>query len=221
MTACRALVAILLCAASSLTVGSEVDPPGATATHGGPDGDPIRAPPSPAGRGAPAIQTADDRRPACRSERGIALALTRIVGTMWCAYAFAVLALFALPQAISGGLLPIVQWISQTFIQLVMLSVIMVGQNVLGQASDKRAVMAYADAEATLHEADQIQAHLTLRIRRSTPAAPPPEGIGRDWEQPRAHEIHSGGSVALATDLSLVTIGAHNQVTTREAWRRT
>ncbi|PZR60749.1 MAG: hypothetical protein DLM71_10220 [Chloroflexi bacterium] len=79
---------------------------------------------------------------------------------MWCAYAFALLALLVLPQAINGGLLTLVQWISQTFIQLVMLSVIMVGQNILGRASDKRAVMTYADAEATFHEAEQIQAHL-------------------------------------------------------------
>lgn len=93
----------------------------------------------------------------------IALALTTIVGTMWCAYAFALLALVVLPEAIGGGLLTSVQWLSQTFIQLVMLSVIMVGQNVLGRASDKRAVMTYEDASATLHEAGQIQAHLRLQ----------------------------------------------------------
>jgi len=90
----------------------------------------------------------------------IAIWLTRIVGTMWCAYAFAVLALLVLPDAIHGGLLTLIQWISQTFIQLVMLSVIMVGQNLLGKASDKRADMTYKDAEATFHEAQQIQAHL-------------------------------------------------------------
>ncbi len=91
----------------------------------------------------------------------IALTLTTIVGTMWCAYAFAVLALIALPSALSGGsLLDLIQWISQTFIQLVMLSVIMVGQNILSRASDKRADMTYKDAEATFHEAEQIQAHL-------------------------------------------------------------
>jgi len=81
----------------------------------------------------------------------VALALTTAVGTMWCAYAFALLALVALPDALGGGLLPFVQWVSQTFIQLVMLSVIMVGQNVLGRASDKRAAMTYDDAEATFH----------------------------------------------------------------------
>ena len=90
----------------------------------------------------------------------VALALTAGVGTMWCAYAFAILALVVLPQAFAGGLLPLVQWVSQTFIQLVMLSVIMVGQNILARASDKRALMTYKDAEATFHEAGQIQAHL-------------------------------------------------------------
>jgi hypothetical protein len=91
----------------------------------------------------------------------IALTLTTVVGTMWCAYAFAVLALVALPSALQGGsLLDLIQWISQTFIQLVMLSVIMVGQNILSRASDKRADMTYQDADATFHESEQIQAHL-------------------------------------------------------------
>ena len=90
----------------------------------------------------------------------VALILTTTVGTMWCAYAFGVLALVALPQALGGGLLDLIQWVSQTFIQLVMLSVIMVGQNILSRAADKRADMTYQDADATLHEAGQIQAHL-------------------------------------------------------------
>ncbi len=93
----------------------------------------------------------------------IALILTTAVGTMWCAYAFGLLALVVLPQAVQGGMLTLVQWVSQTFIQLVMLSVIMVGQNVLSRASDKRADMTYQDAEATFHEAEQIQAHLKLQ----------------------------------------------------------
>ena len=79
---------------------------------------------------------------------------------MWCAYAFAALALVALPQAIHGGSLTIVQWVSQTFLQLTLLSIIMVGQQVLGAASDQRAINTYADAEAILQEAQQIQAHL-------------------------------------------------------------
>ena len=90
----------------------------------------------------------------------VALILTTVVGTMWCAYAFACLALVALPSAAGGGSLALIQWVSQTFIQLVMLSVIMVGQNILSRASDKRAEMTYNDADATFHESEQIQAHL-------------------------------------------------------------
>ncbi|MBS1709765.1 MAG: hypothetical protein JSS65_13720 [Armatimonadetes bacterium] len=91
----------------------------------------------------------------------VAIILTKTVGTMWCAYFFTGLALVALPDAIkSGNMITIVQWVSQTFIQLVMLSVIMVGQNILGQAADKRAEMTYKDAEATFHEACEIQKHL-------------------------------------------------------------
>lgn len=93
----------------------------------------------------------------------IAILLTNGVGTMWCAYVFALLALVALPSAIQGGVFSLVQWVSQTFIQLVMLSVIMVGQNILGAASDKRAEDTYKDAEAIFHEANEIQQHLTVQ----------------------------------------------------------
>jgi hypothetical protein len=94
----------------------------------------------------------------------IALVLTKVVGTMWCAYVFTGLALVALPSALaSGSVLAIVTWISQTLIQLVMLSVIMVGQNIIGQAADRRSEMTYKDAEATFHEAEQIQQHLAAQ----------------------------------------------------------
>src|SRR3954466_5124347 len=94
----------------------------------------------------------------------VAIVLTKLVGSMWCAYVFAALALVALPAALeSGSVLALVQWISQTFIQLVMLSVIMVGQNILGQAADKRSEMTYKDADATFHEAGQIQQHLAAQ----------------------------------------------------------
>ncbi len=99
-----------------------------------------------------------ERQPGWNSR--IALALTAAVGTMWCAYLFALLALVVVPEAVRGGLLTFVQWVSQTFIQLVMLSVIMVGQSIMGQAADRRAEMTYKDAEATFHEVQQIQAHL-------------------------------------------------------------
>src|SRR5271165_5044536 len=69
----------------------------------------------------------------------IAVFLTNIVGSMWCAYVFAIIALFGLPQALRPGGEGIVSWIAQTFLQLVLLSVIMVGQNVQAQAGDVRA----------------------------------------------------------------------------------
>lgn len=95
----------------------------------------------------------------------IALAITSAVGTMWCAYVFGVIALIGLPQAISdartgGSPLPVVQWVAQTFLQLVLLSVIIVGQNIQAAASDKRAASTYEDAERILHECLQLQAHL-------------------------------------------------------------
>ncbi len=93
----------------------------------------------------------------------LAKLITEGVGTMWCAYAFGALSLFALPQAIKGGTLPIIQWISQTFLQLVLLSIIMVGQQVIGTASDERAVHTYDDTEATLHELQQLQVHLAAQ----------------------------------------------------------
>ena len=70
----------------------------------------------------------------------IAVAITRTVGSMWCAYAFALLALISLPAAIhSHDPIIIVAWIAQTFLQLVLLPIIIVGQNVQAAAADARA----------------------------------------------------------------------------------
>jgi hypothetical protein len=83
---------------------------------------------------------------------------------MWCAYAFAALALVSLPSAIaSGSAVTLVSWISQTFLQLVLLSVIIVGQNVQAAAADKRAEATYHDASATLHEVAHVQGHLAAQ----------------------------------------------------------
>jgi len=91
----------------------------------------------------------------------LAVKVTKAVGTMWCAYAFAVIALISLPQAISShSAVTVVSWVSQTFLQLVLLSVIIVGQNVLAAAADKRSEATYRDADAVLHEAVKIQDHL-------------------------------------------------------------
>jgi hypothetical protein len=104
--------------------------------------------------------------PIARFNTWVAVKVTKSVGTMWCAYAFAALALVSLPAAImSGNAVLIVSWISQTFLQLVLLSIIIVGQNVLAAASDKRAEATYEDADAVLHTALQIQDHLIAQDR--------------------------------------------------------
>ena len=86
----------------------------------------------------------------------LAVQITKVVGSMWCAYAFAAIALISLPDAIHQGIYALVAWLSQTFLQLVLLSVIMVGQQVLAKASDKQALQTYNDAEAVLGLTDQI-----------------------------------------------------------------
>ena len=102
--------------------------------------------------------------PIRRFNTWLAVKVTNGVGTMWCAYAFAALALVSLPAAIlSGNPVILVSWISQTFLQLVLLSIIIVGQNVLAAASDKRAEATYEDADAVLHTALQIQEHLAAQ----------------------------------------------------------
>src|SRR5579884_500048 len=92
----------------------------------------------------------------------IALRITAAVGTMWCAYIFCVIAaigayavLYSMQQ-----LNLFIMLISQTFLQLVLLPVIIVGQNIQGHAADKRAIETYKDAEAILSECLHLQAHL-------------------------------------------------------------
>ena len=92
----------------------------------------------------------------------LAVLITGAVGTMWCAYLFAIIALISLPAAISGGTPTLISWIAQTFLQLVLLSVIMVGQKVAAQAADKQALQTYQDAEALLKIQDEI--HRLIKI---------------------------------------------------------
>jgi len=100
----------------------------------------------------------------------LAIFITNAVGTMWCAYVFAVIALISLPEAVRGGTAPLIAWIAQTFLQLVLLSVIMVGQKVAAAASDKQALQTYQDAEALIkiqddvHRLVKLNANLTQEI---------------------------------------------------------
>ena len=92
----------------------------------------------------------------------LAVLITKSVSTMWCAYIFAALALISLPEAIRGGTAPLVAWIAQTFLQLVLLSVIMVGLKVAAAASDKQALQTYKDTEALLNIQDEV--HRLIKI---------------------------------------------------------
>ena len=54
---------------------------------------------------------------------------------MWCAYIFGALALISFPGAMrSDDVIVKVDWVAQTFLQLVLLSIIMVGQDASSQA---------------------------------------------------------------------------------------
>lgn len=67
----------------------------------------------------------------------VALRITRSVGTMWCAIGFGCLTLISLPSAIATHEpVVIVQWIAATFLQLVLLPVIMVGQNLASATTE-------------------------------------------------------------------------------------
>ena len=105
----------------------------------------------------------DTSSPVARVNTWLALWITKIVGSMWCAYAFGIMDLFSLPSAIRGGTGTLIAWIAQTFLQLVLLSIIMVGQNVQAEAADKRSEATYHDVSILLHEHAQLQAHLVAQ----------------------------------------------------------
>src|SRR5262249_35929883 len=96
----------------------------------------------------------------------IAAALTRIIGSMPARYAVLV---------IVGGWMTMATWgplhrvdpypfafllFLNNVVQLVLCSVILVGQRVLGMAADRRAVQTYENAEAIFAQVADLQAHL-------------------------------------------------------------
>jgi hypothetical protein len=82
--------------------------------------------------------------------------LTGGVGTMWCAYAFAAIAFIGYPVALKPGGEGIIAWIAQTFRQVVLLSIIVIGQNIA----------------ATSSEALEIQKHLQSQDEELNCASP-------------------------------------------------
>jgi hypothetical protein len=104
--------------------------------------------------------------------RKVAEKITTVVSTMWAAYFFAALALISLPAAIkTGNTLVIIGWIAQTFLQLVLLSIIMVGQKRSSENLEKMIAETHAAAlaEFELAKESRVVANQELvELRRIT-----------------------------------------------------
>jgi hypothetical protein len=104
--------------------------------------------------------------------RKVAEKITTVVSTMWAAYFFAALALISLPAALkTGSVLVIVGWIAQTFLQLVLLSIIMVGQKRSSENLEKMIAETHAAAlaEFELAKESRVVANQELvELRRIT-----------------------------------------------------
>lgn len=105
----------------------------------------------------------------------LAVKITNIVGSMWSAYCFGLLSLMSLPAIlvtlnsnyrhdfphwiIATSMITLIAWISQNFLQLILLPVIMVGQNVIqGQQGAK----AEADHNTLTYLANLQEEQMTL-----------------------------------------------------------
>lgn len=106
------------------------------------------------GRAVPKVHDALKQETAYqRFNAKLAILITKGVGSMTCAYVFALLALVSLPSVLKEhSVVTLVAWVAQTFLQLVLLSIILVGTNLQSVAADKRAEATYQDSEAILHE---------------------------------------------------------------------
>jgi hypothetical protein len=83
-----------------------------------------------------------------RINAAVGLKITVLVGTMWAAYLFAIIAFVSLPSTIKQhSATMLVLWLSSEFIQLVLLPIIIVGQNIQSRAADARATKTFEDVE--------------------------------------------------------------------------
>ena len=70
----------------------------------------------------------------------LAVKITNGIGTMWCAYVFIIIDLLMLPPVIKAhDIIVWVTYIAQTVLQLVLLPIIMVGQNVIQAQNESKA----------------------------------------------------------------------------------
>ena len=81
-------------------------------------------------------------------DRRLGSFITSKVATMACAYVFAAIAFISLPSAIAThSLLAIVSWVAQTFLQLVLLAIILYGQNLASEAADARSEATFRNTQ--------------------------------------------------------------------------
>lgn len=93
----------------------------------------------------------------------IAVKLTEWVGTMWTAYVFcliAVIGLFGLLGWLNSMLFLLMAWLSQQFLQLVLLPTIMVGQNVQSEHAELMAEEDYKTVQKLEHDLGQLGVHM-------------------------------------------------------------
>ena len=93
----------------------------------------------------------------------LAVLITRAVGTMWAAYLFVMISLVSFPAALNaflqGDTVTGITWLSLSFLQLVLLPIIIVGQNVISASQDARAEADHETLTA-LHTLNVRQLHL-------------------------------------------------------------
>lgn len=91
--------------------------------------------------------------------------ITTGVATMWCAYLFAGIALISLPKALqSGDSIVIVSWVAQTFLQLVLLSIIMVGQKVQSASVEQKIDETHTASIAEFELAKEARSFAALEL---------------------------------------------------------
>lgn len=91
--------------------------------------------------------------------------ITAGVATMWCAYLFAAIALISLPKALqSGDSIVIVAWVAQTFLQLVLLSIIMVGQKVQSASVEQKIDETHTASLAEFELAKEARTEAALEL---------------------------------------------------------
>jgi hypothetical protein len=107
--------------------------------------------------------------PVGRFNNMVAVAVTRAVGSMWAAYLFVLIALVSLPQALTaflnGDTVTGVAWLSQSFLQLTLLPILMVGQQVIAAAQDARAETDHETLTA-LHTINVQQLQILERLQK-------------------------------------------------------